>query len=171
MAGGFRFRLQVVLDLEKRRQDEQSKQMRLAEDMLASEEKRLAEIAHERQSLHDTMRDMAAGGRMDLDRLLDAQRFQGTLDTRERARTKALEQARERVEMAREALVAVARKVQVLEKLREQSLKEWVALENRREALMLDELATIRHGQVPGLQVGDGMPIPHPEGGLGTHPS
>jgi flagellar export protein FliJ len=164
MAGRFRFRLQVVLDLEKRRQDEHSRLLGFAEDVLAKEEARLAAMAGERDALHEDLRSMSADARMDVTLLLDAQRFQSNLDARERAAEKAVGQARQRVEQARADLVEVARKVQVLEKLREQALKDWIAQENRREALMLDELATIRHGQVPGLQVGPGLPISRSEG-------
>ncbi len=164
MAGRFRFRLQVVLDLEKRRQDEHSRLLGFAEDVLAKEEARLSAMAGERESLHDDLRAMSSDGRMEVSLLLDAQRFQANLDSRERACRKSVEQAQQRVEQARAALVEVARKVQVLEKLREQAVKDWIARENRLEAIMLDELATIRHGQVPGLQVGTGLPIPQSEG-------
>ncbi len=59
-----------------------------------------------------------------------------------------LKRKQEAVEKARKALLEKSKEHKALETLKEKQDKAWLAFLNKKEALMLDEIAVLRHGRV-----------------------
>lgn len=83
----------------------------------------------------------AAPGRIDVDRLIAAQRYEQVLRARSKALTEQTVRVTAEIEQRRLALVEADRQVRVLEKLRDRQLKTYQADELRREVKTLDEVA------------------------------
>jgi flagellar export protein FliJ len=94
--------------------------------------------------LRERCRRAAGPGAIDVDQLIEAQRYELNL----RAQQRQLEQQRQAVaaeiERRRQALVAANRDVRVLEKLRDKQAVRHQQDENRRDIKLLDEVAQQR---------------------------
>lgn len=135
----FQFRLQTLLRLREAARDERREQ--LAEVMRIDDalRKQLAEL-EELQSEARALQRLVVG-RVDVDRLLEAQRYEAVVALEilhvERQRAAVAEEMNKR----REALVEADREFKVLEKLREKRLQEHGAEVLAREMKVLDEAA------------------------------
>jgi flagellar FliJ protein len=137
----FKYRMATLLRLRESARDErriQLAQAYRAEEMLRS---RQQQVAEELVALAGRIRAAAAPGVVDVDRLLDAQRFELVLKARQQQLAAQQEQIRAETQRRRQALVEANREVQVLEKLRERQFQRWRDEENRRETRRLDEVA------------------------------
>lgn len=139
----FEFRLSPLLSLRETVRDE--KRELLADALRVAEgiDAQLAEIAE--LMAHIKRRQAAGVGRVDVDRLLDASRYETVLMV-ERMR---LEQQRaavaEEIERRRQALAAADVEVRVLEKLRDKQAERFRLEQERQDAKRLDEVASLRH--------------------------
>lgn len=155
MAKAFKFRLQTVLDLARRVQDQK------AQVLAAADARRLSilEILEDLLAQQDTKRaellDAQLSGAFDLQSIQWSLDFLGMLADRTVAQRAALVQADEEVEAARADLLAAAQKVQVLEKLKEKARAEYNLQLDRQEAKFIDELATVRFVRQGSLNFGD----------------
>ncbi len=137
----FHFRLATLLRLNESVRDE--RRSKLAEAFRADEllEQREAMVADEIAATRAGGRKAVTPGAVDLDRIVEAQRYEMAL----RARQKLLEQQRKAVggeiERRREAVLAANREVRALEKLRERHKQRYQQDETRREVRELDEVA------------------------------
>ena len=135
----FQFRLQTLLRLREAARDERREQ--LAEVMRIDDalRKQLAEL----EGLQSEARALQrlGVGRVDVDRLLEAQRYEAVVALEilhvERQRAAVAEEMNKR----REALVEADREFKVLEKLREKRLQEHGAEVLAQEMKVLDEAA------------------------------
>ncbi len=135
----FQFRLQTLLRLREAARDERREQ--LAEVMRIDDalRKQLAEL----EGLQSEARALQrlGVGRVDVDRLLEAQRYEAVVALEilhvERQRAAVAEEMNKR----REALVEADREFKVLEKLREKRLQEHGAETLAQEMKVLDEAA------------------------------
>jgi flagellar FliJ protein len=137
----FKYRMATLLRLRESARDErriQLAQAYRAEEMLRS---RQQQVAEELVALAGRIRTAAGPGAVDVDRLLDAQRFELVLKARQQQLAAQQEQIRAETQRRRQALVEANREVQVLEKLRERQFQRWRDEENRRETRRLDEVA------------------------------
>jgi len=137
----FKYRMATLLRLRESARDErriQLAQAYRAEEMLRS---RQQQVAEELVALAGRIRAAAGPGAVDVDRLLDAQRFELVLKARQQQLAAQQEQIRAETQRRRQALVEANREVQVLEKLRERQFQRWRDEENRRETRRLDEVA------------------------------
>jgi len=104
-------------------------------------------VKRELRLLGEQCRRAAGPGQVDVDRLLEAQRYELAL----RAQQRHLEQQRrnlaQEIERRREALAEAEREVKVLEKLRERQQARHQYEENRREVKLLDEVAQRQFAQ------------------------
>ena len=135
----FQFRLQTLLRLREAARDERREQ--LAEVMRIDDalRKQLTEL----EALQSEARALQrlGVGRVDVDRLLEAQRYEAVVALEilhvERQRAAVAEEMNKR----REALVEADREFKVLEKLREKRLQEHGAELRAQEMKVLDEAA------------------------------
>jgi flagellar FliJ protein len=140
----FKFRLATYLRLREAARDERRSQLAQAyraEEMILGEQRRLeAESA----ALAAKIREAARPGKIQLDRLLDAQRYQMLLKAQQQHLARQHELVKTEIERRHQALVEANRDVQVLEKLRNRQQEEYRYQENRREIRQLDEVGQRR---------------------------
>ncbi len=140
----FKFRLATLLRLRESARDERRAllaQAYRAEDLILRERQRLEA---ERAALESRIRDAAGPGEIEVDRLIEAQRFELVLRAQKEQLAGQLEQVKAEIERRRQALVEANREVQVLENLREKLHQRWRDEENRREVNRLDEVGQRR---------------------------
>ena len=140
----FSFRLETLLKLRDAVRDERRGELAQAfqaEEILRG---RRREIADELESLNETNRAAAGPGPVDVDRLLDARRYELVLRSHDQVAQQQQEALGVEVERRRQALVEANREVSVLEKLREKQLDRHRAEEARLETKDLDEAAGSR---------------------------
>ncbi len=135
----FKFRLATLLRLRESARDQRRSQ--LAEAYRAEE----AILEHRRRVSDDLAelmrecREVAGPGELDLDRLLDARRYEVTLRAEHRDLTEKHEAVRVEVDRRRHALVEANRSVRVLELLYDRQLEQHREAERLREIKELDE--------------------------------
>src|SRR4051812_6585952 len=114
----FRFRLATFLRLRESLRDEKRSDLALALRADAALEERISGIAGDLTDLLESAKKSASPGAIDIDRILDDQRYELPL----RAEQKTIEEQRkllaQEIERRRDALVAADRDVCVLEKYR-----------------------------------------------------
>ena len=142
--GRFRFRLATLLRLHEATRDQRRGQ--LAEAFRAEEalRHRLSELEYDLTEMKRHYRQSAAAGALDVDRLIDAQRYELVLMAEQQVIEKQGQALAAEIEKRREALVAADRDVRVLEKLRESQAQRHQTEEGLLEIKQLDEMAA-RH--------------------------
>lgn len=106
---------------------------------------RRAEFVAEVAALRDMQRAALATPAMDVNQLVEAQRYAIVLQAQDRQLKDQAAQLAVEIERRRLAVVEADRAVKVLEKLDENRRAEHRKNEDRREAKQLDEIASIRH--------------------------
>jgi len=137
----FKFRLATLLRLREATRDERRAVLAeayRADDVLREHLDRLGE---ELGRLQTQCRQAAGPGTVDVDRLVEAQRYEVTLRTQQNRLSEQREAVRAEIDRRRQALLAADRDVRLLEKLREKQAWRHRQEENRREIKQLDEVA------------------------------
>ena len=137
----FRFRLATLLRLREAARDERRAQ--LAEAYQAEEiiKKRLTALDDDIAQLRDRYKHAAEPGSVNVDSLLESQRFEAIVKAEKQVIAGQVELLAKEIEKRRDALIAADREVRVLEKLRETGQERHQQLELAKEAKMLDEVA------------------------------
>ena len=137
----FKFRLATLLRLREATRDERRLQLAEAYQVDDVLRERLDGVSQQLTGLRDRCRECCRPGKVDVDQLVDAQRFELAL----KAQSSQIHQQREAVAVEigrrREVLVEANRDVRVLEKLREKQAARHRREEDRRETKVLDEVA------------------------------
>ncbi len=136
----FKFRLATLLRLRESARDERRTllaQAYRAEDVILQEQQRLEA---ERAALEQRIRGAVGPGEIEVDRLIEAQRFELVLRAQKEHLARQHELVKAEIERRRQALVEANREVQVLENLREKQHERWRGEESRREVKRLDEV-------------------------------
>ena len=102
---------------------------------------RMDGVSQQMSQLQERARQAAAPGTIDVDQLVEAQRYELSLRAQQRQLNQQRQAVAAEVERRREALVDANREVRVLEKLRERQARRYRREENRREIKQLDEVA------------------------------
>jgi flagellar export protein FliJ len=140
----YRFRLETVRKLREARRDQHRAALAeafRAEQVLAE---RRAEVTSEQQALRDLQRAAAAGHYLDVNRLLEAQRYELVLKGRELELARQRELLAVEIERRRQAAVEADREVRVLELLDEKHRRAHQRQEQHLETKQLDEAALVR---------------------------
>jgi len=144
----FRFRLATLLRLREAARDERRGRLaeaQRAEDVVVERLREIdAELAEQRLV---PVTATAPGRRINLDQLLDAERYELLLRTERLGVERQRAEISEEIERRRQALVAADREVRVLERLREHQEELFRAEQNRRDIRLLDEVATLRYSR------------------------
>jgi flagellar export protein FliJ len=135
----FRFRLEKLLRLRQGTRDQ--RRLRLAEAQRADEELRgqLVRLAAEQDRLQGQCRQAAAPGAVDLDRLVEADRYAAVLRGEEAELHRQRETLAAEIQTRRDTLLQADREVRTLEKLRDRQQQRYRQEEQRRESKLLDE--------------------------------
>jgi flagellar FliJ protein len=144
----FRFRLATLQKLREIQRDEL--RSKLAEAVQAQQilEEQLAQVANEIQNLLEMRRLAVQSGTLQVDPLLEAQRYQGILHIQQDKMREQVRLLSAEVERRRLAVVEADRQVKVLEKLHERKLAEHQAKQLVAETKVLDEVAARTGGEV-----------------------
>ena len=141
----FHFRLASLLRLREAARDERRRH--LAEALRAESVLRDHRAALEKnvEVMRRQARAAAQPGHIDVDRLLEAQRYELALRAQVAIAEQQAAELRQEIENRRQALVAADREVRVLEKLRQRHLERFRAEEARREVKRMDEIASLAY--------------------------
>lgn len=155
MAKGFKFRLQTVLDLAERVQDQKAQLMGAAEARRQSVIDVLENLIQNQEILRKDLLEAQQSGVLDLQAIQMSLQFLDTLANRVVAQRAALAKADEDVEAARAELMEAAQKVQVLQKLKDKARADYNLKLEREEAKFIDEIATVRFVRQGSLNFGE----------------
>jgi flagellar FliJ protein len=144
----FRFRLATLQKLREIQRDEL--RSKLAEAVQAQQilGEQLDQVANEIQNLLEMRRSAVQNGTLQVDPLLEAQRYQGVLHIQQDKMREQVRLLSAEVERRRLAVVEADRQVKVLEKLHDRKLAEHHAKQLVAEIKVLDEVAARTGGGV-----------------------
>jgi flagellar export protein FliJ len=140
----FKFRLATLLKLREAARDE--RRMELAQAYEADDVLRghSEHVQTEMNSLIDQCRKAAGPGTIDLDRLIEAQRYEIILKVQQSHLIEQRGRLAAEIERRRVALLAANREVRILEKLREHQAEQYKQEQNRLDVKRLDEVARLQ---------------------------
>jgi flagellar protein FliJ len=137
----FKFRLSTLLRIRYATRDERRGALADAYRVDGLLRDRLLAVGGELDQLKDQCRQAAGPGDVDVDRLVEAQRFELTLRHQQRQILRQRETVAAEIDRRQQALVEADREVKVLERLREKQAEAHRDVEERRDAKRLDEVA------------------------------
>ena len=140
----FKFRLATLLRLRELARDERRSELAQAyraQDLLEGQKRRIEEHLDD---LRQRTRRVSSPGEIDVDRLMEARRFEMVLLAQRQDIGHKQEMLGAEIQRRRQAVVDANREVQVLQRLRERQHESYRAEENRREIEQLDEIAQLR---------------------------
>jgi len=137
----FHFRLATLLRLREADRDERRAQLADAQQAEAIVAARVVEIDREIGAIRQLGQLAAAPGKVDVDQLLDMQRYDAQLKLERIAAQDQREKIHQEVERRLERAIAADREVKILEKLRESQLTRHRNDEEKTDQKRFDELA------------------------------
>jgi flagellar FliJ protein len=151
----YRFRLATLLRLREAARDERRGE--LAEALRALDALRQSLEAVDRELAETRRREAAPLGRVEVDVLVDAHRYELVLRLQRKEIERQVTLVAQEVDRRRQALVEADADVKVLEKLRETQKQRALVEEGRREIKLLDEVASRGwHGEPERAADGEG---------------
>jgi len=144
LAKRFVFRLEKVLDLRKQKEQEMMRELALAKESLAREERILEEL---RDRLAASRRELLAKQRgcLDPNEIINYLRYLDQLREFIELQTLRVLEAERIVEETRELLLQATKEKKIVEKLKENQLKKYKEELMRAEMNFLDEVGTLRY--------------------------
>jgi flagellar export protein FliJ len=139
----FKFRLATLLRLRETTRDERRAELAAAYRADQVLQRQLTRLSAELRELKAAARRAAGPGRVNVEQLVEAQRYQQTIESRQRQVNEERAALAAEIERRRQALLAAEREVRTLEKLRETRHARHRQDENRREIKQLDEVACL----------------------------
>lgn len=137
----FKFRLAILLRLREAGRDERRGELAEAYQADAIMENQQKEIETNLAELAGKCRQAAGPGTVDVDRLVDAQRFEILLRAQQQYIIQQRRAVADEIERRRQNLVEANREVHVLDKLKQRQMQRHREEEGRREIKLLDEAA------------------------------
>ena len=138
----FKFRLATLLRLREAARDDRRAELAEAYRADSILQERSDYVRKELGWLKDQCRQAAGPGTVDVDRLVEAQRYELTLKAQQGQLGRQREAVTAEIERRRETLVDANREVRVLEKLRDKQAGDHRREEIRQEIKQLDEVAS-----------------------------
>ncbi|NDD26846.1 MAG: flagellar export protein FliJ [Proteobacteria bacterium] len=144
----FVFRLQTVLELKIKKEDEEKKKLG---DLIAwqkQEEQILAQLVATEQSTRAYLKEKQATGQwIEVDELKRISYYLKKVAGEIEAQKQKLIEIARRIEEQRDALLAAVKEKKTLETLKENQHQEWLREVEEEEAKVLDELATLKYAR------------------------
>ena len=137
----FQFRLATLLRLREADRDERRAQLSDAQQAEAIVAGRIGEMDREIGAIRQLGQLAAAPGKVDVDQLLDMQRYEMQLKIERAATEDQRQKIAQEVERRLERAIAADREVRILEKLRETQLAKHRSEEEKTDQKRFDELA------------------------------
>jgi flagellar FliJ protein len=142
----FRFRLEPVVSLKKRLEDQRKSELAVARENLKQKETRLVNLCRRKETCQTSM-NCDCRGSVDISSKLLYYAYMEKLTDEIADHASAVEQSKEDVELKRDQLLESSREKKALEKLRERMKQRYVVRTRRSEQAELDETASRRHGR------------------------
>lgn len=137
----FRFRLDSVLKFRRAVREERRQKLAEAHEALRVLGEQMQQLHEEVDATRARLRTAAQPGRVDVDGLLEVNRYELILRARRQQLEQQLARVAAEVQRRREALVEADREVRVLEKLQQQQAELHRREQERIEIKLLDEVA------------------------------
>ena len=137
----FKFRLATLLRLREMNRDERRGKLAeayQADEIIANGQE---QIQQELNDVQARSRSAVAPGVIDVDRLMESQRYEVVLGAQKRHAAEQRAKVQDEIQRRTDSLVEANREVRVLEELREKQLERHREEDNRQEVKMLDEAA------------------------------
>ena len=144
MAKQFQFRLATFLKLRESIRDDRRKELAEAYRAETLLQEQIEQTQRELKDLQQICRRAAGPGTINVDRLLEVQRYEFLLRAQDRQLHKQRELVAAEVERRRQALVLANRDVRVLEKLRERQADRYRDEQDKLHRKLMDEVAHSR---------------------------
>ncbi len=138
----FTFRLTALLRLRESRRDECRAALAEAYRVDEALRKQLENLDRELDALREFCRRNASPGAVDIERLVQAQRYELVARAQQRHVVQQQQTVAAEIERRRQALVEADREVRILEKLRQRQAEQHHREEDLREVKRLDEVAS-----------------------------
>ena len=145
----FQFRLSTLLKIREAARDQRRSALAQAYQAEAIVRKKEEELSDQVTQLRRQYRQAAQPGALQVDRLVERQRYELVLGAEQNHSRQQLRQLEEEIERRRIALVEADRDVRVLETLREKKKQAHEMKEYRQEVKQLDEVAGRRKQETP----------------------
>jgi flagellar FliJ protein len=140
----FKFRLATLLKLREAARDERRGELAQAYRADEALQGYLEQVQAELDNLKSECRETVRPGTVNIDRLIEAQRYEVILKAQQRQLNEQRGRLAAEIERRRVALLAANREVRVLEKLRERQMEQYEQAENRLDIKRLDEVARLQ---------------------------
>lgn len=142
----FRYRMQNILDVKSKLEEQARMEFALANRALQEEEEKLETLKQRKQAYEDEIVRLLHET-LQLDRIKENEQASKTMDELIAAQQLQARAAERKVDAARAKLQAVMQERKTHEKLREHAFDEFVQEENAKESKEIDELTSYRYGQ------------------------
>jgi flagellar FliJ protein len=137
----FSFSLQAVLNFRQAKENQAKERLAGALQLCRREEEILENYQNQ---LAENLVPVPCG-KLDLDRMVMGEQYCRSLEERIQVQTSRVLQAEKKVAVCRSQLEKARQELHMLEKLKEKKYGQYLYEENRREQLMLDDLALSRY--------------------------
>jgi flagellar FliJ protein len=148
----YRFRLETLRKLRAAQRDELRRKLAEAHQAVAMLEEQRRAVAEEIVALQHAQRNTTQAPTTDVNRLLEAHRYQAVLRAQQNTLQKQAQLLAEEVERRRERVIEADRQVRVLDKLDERKQREHALASLRAEVKELDEVASRTREATPSWQ-------------------
>ena len=142
----FRYRMQNILDVKSKLEEQAKLEFALANRALQEEEEKLEILKQRKQAYKDEIVRLLQET-LQLDRIKKNEQASKTMDELIAVQLLQVRAAERKVEIARTKLQAVMQERKTHEKLREHAFDEFMQEENAKESKEIDELTSYRYGQ------------------------
>lgn len=140
----FRYRLEKVLELARKKEDEEKEKLGKLIQEEAHERQVKAQLEHQLEQTHIEVRHKQAVGQVSINELRFYPQHIKSLENKIKYQELRLQELAIAIVQQRENLLKAAMKRKTYEKHKEQSQEAWQAEMDYEEAKMIDELATIK---------------------------
>lgn len=147
----FRFRLETLKKIHESTRDERRRHLLEAQQAHDTLQTRLDELRNDLVGAKQLTSQTLSGGTVNVDRLLDDQRYELVLLAEQQMIRQQSKSVAEEIDRRRQTLVAADREVRVLERLRETQKERHDAETALREQQVIDEVATLRYVPPEGV--------------------
>lgn len=144
--GRFRFRLQNVLNIKLKMENQAKQEFANAKIMLDEEEEKLEALLERKRGYENRAKELLSGV-LNLQEIETNKNAILTMDSYISVQRRQVEKARRRLEEVRECMTVAMQERKTQETLREKAFEEFLREENRAESKVIDELTSYTYGQ------------------------
>ncbi len=141
MAKKFSFKLESVLRYRQMLEEGKKREFALANMEVEEQKRKAEELAEQRHSLQDELREMNSGGEIPFNQMLDTIKYISGLDMGIMSARREEERLRQQMEGKRLAFIEAQRDKKAIEILKEKKVDEYNAEFEHERQLVLDELS------------------------------